>query len=302
MTTDLASLGWDDTRSRQFARYRRQRCQPGRAAAVEAGVATVLTAAGPVRASVGGGLLGAAAADRTALPCAGDWLVLRQWPDRRTTIEAVLPRTTAVVLAGQGAGRSRLVAANVETVALVERVHRGLDPRRIERLLEPAVWSGAVPAIVLTGAGRFDEQFVAGLRAQITERVSGLIGGVPVYLVDTGTGAGLDALRPLVANGRTLGLIGRPGVGRSALVDALVGATVLAPNSPMVARGLDTPAAGFGVDGLGVRFGLDHAAPRRRQAPRALVPVPGGGAVLDTPELPGGWVGVVTPEGLPGSA
>jgi ribosome biogenesis GTPase len=330
MTIDLASLGWDDDRSTQFARFRGRSHRPGRAASMDHGVGTVLTADGPVRASVGGGLLSAAAADRTLLPCAGDWLVLRTWPDRRTTIEAVLPRSTAVILAGRDhladrdrfadrdlfvdrgqltergfqmgrGGGGRVLAVNVDAVAVVEPMAMGVDPGRIERFLEPVLWSGAAPVIVLTGAERFDRSVVAEVRAMVADRVGGLIPDVPVYPVSVRTGAGMHALRPLVAAGRTLGLIGRRGAGRSDLVDALVGARVLAPNTVLPGGG-HLPGR---VGDLGHHCAGDagrRAGGGRRARHRGLVRVPGGGAVLDTPELSVAGVGVVTPEGLPGSA
>jgi hypothetical protein len=97
---DLACLGWDDERALQYSSYDRPGHLPGRAMRVDRGIATVMTSSGVVRASLGGNLLASAAADRTALPIAGDWLVLRRWSDHRVTIEAVLPRRPLPVPCG----------------------------------------------------------------------------------------------------------------------------------------------------------------------------------------------------------
>ncbi|MEV4500255.1 ribosome small subunit-dependent GTPase A, partial [Micromonospora arborensis] len=91
MTIDLTALGWDAERATYAAR-RGEHHHPGRVARVDRGVCTVLTAPGPVRASLGGAVLAAAARDPSALPFAGDWVLLTHWPDRRVTVEAVLPR------------------------------------------------------------------------------------------------------------------------------------------------------------------------------------------------------------------
>lgn len=73
---------------------------PARVLDTRPGLVTALTEEGPRQASLGAGLLSAVAADAGAGPRAGDWVVLRAWPDRRWTVEAVLPRRTSVP--GQG--------------------------------------------------------------------------------------------------------------------------------------------------------------------------------------------------------
>src|SRR5262245_43416616 len=102
MTFDLSSLGWDDDFASAYARFDCPDHRPARVARVDRGVCSILSATGAGRASTGGALLAAAAADPVSLPCAGDWVVVRTWPDVRTTIEAVLPRRTAVVRATAG--------------------------------------------------------------------------------------------------------------------------------------------------------------------------------------------------------
>lgn len=65
---------------------------------IETGVAVVLTDEGEVRASFGGAMLCRIARDRSCLPGPGDWVVLRQWPDRRVTIEGRAARRLADVI------------------------------------------------------------------------------------------------------------------------------------------------------------------------------------------------------------
>src|SRR5258706_11658569 len=103
MTFDLASLGWDAEFASVYARFAGPEYGPGyrpaRVARVDRGVCTVFAATGTDRASLGAGLLIAAARDARRLPCVGDWVAVRTWPDRRVTVEAVLPRRTQVVRA-----------------------------------------------------------------------------------------------------------------------------------------------------------------------------------------------------------
>ncbi|HEU5109626.1 MAG TPA: ribosome small subunit-dependent GTPase A, partial [Micromonosporaceae bacterium] len=97
----------------------------------------------------------------------------------------------------------------------------------------------------------------------VAEQVADAAPGVEVLAVSAERGEGLAALRPLVAPGRTLGLLGPSGAGKSTLVNALAGARVMGTQE--IRR----------VDGKG----------RHTTTYRALVPIPGGGAVLDTPGL-----------------
>lgn len=273
MTFDLASLGWDVSFAAAYRRVAarwlpdgarsglpdgRSGCVPGRVARVDRGVCTVLTAAGTVRASVAGAVLAATGGDPEALPCAGDWLAVRTWPDGRITAEAVLPRRSAVVRRTAGKDASgQVLAANIDTAAVVEPLDPAPDLGRVERLLALAWQSGAQPLVVLTKADLAPDPDAIALQ------VADVAPGVAVLPISAERGTGLDALHPRVAPGLTCALLGRSGSGKSTLVNALVGAPVM--GTQQVRR----------VDGKG----------RHTTAYRALVPLPGGGAVVDTPGL-----------------
>lgn len=255
MTFNLVALGWDADRAADYVP--RADHSPGRVARVDQGVCTVLLAAGTARASMAGRMLATAARDPRQLPCAGDWVVVRQWPDQRTTLEKVLPRRTSIVRAGAGRDAlGQVVAANADTVAVVEALDPEPDLARVERLLALAWDSGAVPVVVLTKADLVADP------APLVEEMAAVAPGVEVIAVSATTGAGIPELCRHTGPGQTLGLLGASGVGKSSLVNALAGATV------MTARALR-------VDGRG----------RHTTTFRALVPLPGGGAVLDTPGL-----------------
>jgi ribosome biogenesis GTPase / thiamine phosphate phosphatase len=139
MVPDLSSLGWDDGFASSYTRFdRTDRC-PARVISADRGVCTVLAGDGAQRASVGGPILAAAATDAFALPCAGDWVVLRRWPDERTTVDAVLPRRTAIVVDANGVRGPG--AANVDTVGVVVAHRRDRDAAR--RLVRCVAGSGA---------------------------------------------------------------------------------------------------------------------------------------------------------------
>ena len=260
MNIDLYGLGWDAGFAAAYARFDRPDHRPARVTRVDRGICCLLTEPGQARASLGGAVLARAARDPLSLPCAGDWVVLRTWPDQRATIEAVLARRTQIVRATAGGqSRGQVLAANLDVAAVVEPMDPEPDSGRIERLLALAWASGAEPVVVLTKAD------LVRRPDRVAAQVAELAPGVPVIMVSGRTGSGLDRLRPLVTVGRTLGLLGRSGAGKSTLVNALAGTTVLATQA--IRR----------ADGRG----------RHTTTYRTLIPLPGGGLVLDTPGLRG---------------
>lgn len=260
MTLDLASLGWDAGFATAYHRFDRVDARPGRVLRADRGVCTVLTGAGMERTSLGGGVLLAAACDPALLPCAGDWVVVRQWPDRRATLEAVLPRRTAVIRRTADKDSSgQVLAANLDVAAVVEPVHPEPDAGRLERLLALAWESGATPVVILSKCD------TAADPDAIARQLGELAPGVRVLPVSAERGRGIAAVAALAGPGRTLGLLGPSGAGKSTLVNALAGTSVMGTQA--IRR----------VDGKG----------RHTTSYRALVPLPGGGAVLDTPGLRG---------------
>jgi ribosome biogenesis GTPase / thiamine phosphate phosphatase len=187
------------------------------------------------------------------LPAVGDWVAHAEG-----LIHGVLPRRTAFVRRAAGNETvEQVLAANIDTVFLVMAFYRDLNPRRLERYLALAWESGAEPAIVLTKLDLAEDADAA-----IAEVESVAI-GVPVHPVSAVTGEGLDELEPYLAPGRTVVLLGSSGVGKSTLVNALLGEERQATKEIRA------------FDGRG----------RHTTTARELIGLPGGGLVLDTPGM-----------------
>ena len=257
---DLEDLGWDAFFAEPFREHAGRGCVAGRVASAEREVYLVWTAAGEVRAEPAGRLRHDTAAAR-GLPAVGDWVALRAAPagDAATVVD-VLPRKSAFSRKSAGnETREQVVAANVDTLFLVCGLDRDFSPRRIERSLVLAGESGATPVVLLNKADA-----CADHEARLHEDAARLAApSVPVHVVSALTGAGLDALAVFLRRGRTVALVGSSGVGKSTLVNRLVGRDVQATRE-VRAR-----------DGRG-----QHATTRRE-----LVRLPGGALLVDTP----GW-------------
>jgi len=259
----LESIGYEPEMARWAAAAD---ASVGRVVRVDRGLASVLTESGPQRASVGGALLARMAGDPTEGPCTGDWCLLRSWPDQRVTVERILPRRTAVVRAVSGeSSHGQLLCANIDVAALVVALHPVPVLAKVERLVALAWESGARPLVVLTKADLVRDA------AQIAQDVAEAAPDVDVTVVSASTGAGLDALRDRLEGRLTMALLGASGHGKSSLTNALVGAEVLTTRA-------------IRDDGRG----------RHTSVRRELVPLPGGGAVVDTPGLRG--VGLIDAE------
>lgn len=259
MPVDLASYGWDDRVSALFAALDLPGLTAGRVARIDRGSCLVVTDDGPLRASAFGTT--SKLAGLAEVPAAGDWVALDVNPGDgdRPGVVAVLPRWSAMSRKDpdERVAAEQVLAANIDVVAVVCALDRPLGQNRVERMLAAAWESGASPVVVLTKVD------LAADPVQARREAEAAAGGVDVLVTSMVSGEGIEDLRRLVRPSRTLVLLGPSGAGKSSLVNRLVGG-VLQSTGP-------------------VREG--DARGRHTTSSRQLVPVPGGGVLLDTPGL-----------------
>ena len=249
----LESLGWDASFADEFQPFEHDGLAPARVAVEHRSEYVVYSQHGELRAELTGRLR-----HGDEHPAVGDWVAVASRADEgRATIHAVLPRRSAFVRKVAWAEtKPQVVAANVDVAFVVSGLDLNFNVRRIERYLTLAWESGAQPVVLLTKADLCDD-----VESRVYE-VESVAFGVPVHAVSAPHGDGVDTVRSYVPAGRTAALLGSSGVGKSTLVNALVGAELLAVQE-------------IREDGRG----------RHTTSHRQLVPLPDGGMMLDTPGM-----------------
>jgi ribosome biogenesis GTPase len=188
---------------------------PGRVASANHGRFLVWTETGEIDASVSGLLRKPGA----LWPAVGDWVALRS---DEAVIDLVLTRKTCVSRKQpEREIREQVLAANIDVLFIVSGLDRDYNPRRIERFLVMANESGARPVVLLNKA---DLAQVLGLDlAEIVASVRQLSPTITVLPISALADNDLDALPAQLAPGQTAALIGSSGVGKSTILNRLLG-------------------------------------------------------------------------------
>jgi ribosome biogenesis GTPase len=232
--------------------------QPGRVLIEFNYICRVWCSEGEIEA-VRSGRLTHRATSRGDLPAVGDWVVVRKRPDEdRGSIVAVLPRRSwfSRRMAGQVTDE-QVVAANVDVVFVVMALDMDFSVRRLERYLLLSRESGARPVVLLTKPDVADD-----VPARVAE-VTALTGDVPVHVISPKLNQGIDHVAGYVPPGTTGALLGSSGVGKSTIINRLVGRDVQRTRE---IRAWDSKG----------RHATTH---------RELVFLPNGGFIIDTPGM-----------------
>ena len=231
---------------------------PSRVISLDAGSYTIATADAEHMA-VPSGRLRFAADDETTLPTVGDW-VLAMPHDGGAIIHEVLPRRSKLIRHRPGReSRGQIIAANVDRAFIMQGLDGNVNIRRLERYLVVVREGGVTPYVLVSKADIFPPDQLAPIMMEIETAA----GDAQVILVSSVTGEGVEAVRDLLGPGITGCFIGSSGVGKSTLINRLVGDDLIATRE--------------------VRAGDSKG--RHTTSRRHLFLLPGGGAVIDTPGM-----------------
>lgn len=217
MSFDLKDLGWDEQWAAAFAPHAAEGLIPARVAIEFNYIYRLYAEIGELQAQQAGRLRHEAQS-REQLSAVGDWVAARPGGQATATIEAVLPRRSKFSrkVAGE-ITEEQIVAANVDTVFLVMGLDGDYNLRRLERYLLLAYESGARPVVILNKAD------VATHLVEDMDEIKGLAVGIPVHAVTAKQGVGVDVIESYLGPGKTGALLGSSGVGKSTIVNALIG-------------------------------------------------------------------------------
>ncbi|MFZ7944308.1 MULTISPECIES: ribosome small subunit-dependent GTPase A [Bacillaceae] len=197
---------------------------------------------------------------REDFPAVGDWVSLKpRFTEGKGTIFTVLPRNSKFSRKSAGAtAEEQIVAANVDTVFLVNSLNEDLNLRRIERYLLLTWESGAKPVIVLSKADLCQD-----MEKRLAEVEAIAFSGVPVIPISSETMSGFEKLTPFLQPGKTVALLGSSGVGKSTLTNRLLG------EEKQVVQEIRE----------------DDAKGRHTTTHRELILLPNGSILIDTPGM-----------------
>ena len=252
--TWLRTYGWNAHFEEAFEALGQEGLEPGRIIEEQRGMYRIVASAGELRAEIAGRLRQLGTGDQ---PAVGDWVAI-QVEQGGIIIRQVLERQSKISRRGAGrALREQVLAANLDIVFMVTSCNEDFNPRRIERYLTMIWESGASPVVLLNKTDLIDDP------QELVAPAEAVTLGVPVHTVSAKHDTGLDSLSRYLQPGKTLALLGSSGVGKSTILNRLLGREVQAVQE--------------------VRE--DDAKGRHTTRSRQLFLLPSGALVLDTPGL-----------------
>ena len=255
---ELEALGWNDWFEQHSREHTQRGLGVGRVAADHGRLYKLHTPEGEVLAEPSGRLRHTARVG-DEYPVTGDWVAFDEPPQSpHAVIRAVLPRRSQIHRRAAGTRTTlQVLAANMDWLMVVMGLDGDYNLRRLERYLLLAWESGASPLIVLNKTDLCESP-----RARLSE-VEQTAAGTPVVALSAKSGDGLEPIRSRLQGGQTVAFLGSSGVGKSTLINRLLG------------HERQPTAEVRGSDDRG----------RHTTTYRELIPVPGGGLVIDTPGL-----------------
>jgi ribosome biogenesis GTPase / thiamine phosphate phosphatase len=258
--------GWDDYFENHFDNLKQDGRFPGRIIREDRGIYKAVTDSGILPCMISGKMR-----LNDEFPVTGDWVVMSETKGSYI-IHGIIPRKTFFSRKEAGkTGDRQILAANMDFVFIMTSMNANFNVRRIERYLVLAKESGALPVIILSKADLAEDKDV------LLSEVRKVASGSNVILISAKTGFGMEELSGYLTPGLTIAIFGSSGVGKSTLINRLLGEEALRTNE---VRECDEEG-------------------RHTTTWRELVMLPCGAMIVDTPGLR--EVGISDVDGIDGA-
>ncbi len=161
-----------------------------------------------------------AAASREDYPAVGDWVLINALDNKHAVINGILPRKTLLKrkLSGRDSD-SQVIAANIDTVFIMQAPDRDYNLNRFERYLSIAKAGGIKPVLILNKADMLSEEECESRISALRERFV----DTDIYATSVINGIGMEDLRDSIVSGMTYCFIGSSGVGKSSIINMFIG-------------------------------------------------------------------------------
>jgi ribosome biogenesis GTPase len=254
----LGNLGFNQWFEDHSAAFRQEDCSFARISAVDRGFFLLQNESGEVTAELTGKLFYQVESP-VDLPCVGDWVTAQYYDnDMAAVIHKVFPRKT--FLRRRTAGENvdfQMIATNIDTAFIVQSCHFDFNPNRLDRYLVMAADGGVEPVVILTKTDLISNDELDQKIAIVSS-----VAKVKVIALSNITGIGFDEFQQTLSPGRTYCLLGSSGVGKTTLINRLIGR-----------KAFDTKAVSDTGEGV-------HTTSRRQ-----LIVLSQGAMLIDTPGM-----------------
>jgi len=255
---DLNNLGWNAFFEKHLKAFEQQHSSVGRISCENKGSYRLFSGYGELTAGISGKLRNNSS-NREDFPAVGDWVVFEKIEnENKAVIHYVFPRKSKFSrkIAGNTT-QEQILAANIDTVFIVSSLNYDFNPRRIERYLTMVWNSGANPVIVLTKSDLCNNP------DEMLAQVESIAFGTRMHVISNILNQGIEMLKQYFLTGNTVALIGSSGVGKSTLINKLIGEDLLVTGK--------------------LRSNIDKG--KHTTTNRQLYLLPEGGLIVDSPGM-----------------
>ena len=163
------------------------------------------------------------AQSREDYPAVGDWVAITELGGEQAVIRGILPRRTMIKRKYSNKNETQIIATNIDVAFVVESADRDYNLNRFERYFAIANAGGIKPVIILNKIDLISKEELDSKLAQIKKRFS----DIDIFLTNTITNEGINKLKTDLVKGKTYCFLGSSGVGKSSLINKLIGKNII---------------------------------------------------------------------------